>query len=116
MKGSLRASYFASRRVMKRAVPRDFAGCSVPVLSAGKTLVFLGFFAFRRSSFGRLLLPCRLGVWRRSDWLRVGGMVGAGLRTDTLRPLLDEKVEPRGYPLAGLCRQLEDRDPRPHPL
>jgi hypothetical protein len=30
----LRASYFASRGVMKRAVPRDFPGCSNPVLSA----------------------------------------------------------------------------------
>jgi len=27
----LRASYLASRGVMKRAVPREFAGCSVPV-------------------------------------------------------------------------------------
>jgi hypothetical protein len=43
-------------------------------------------------------------------------MVGTGLRTSTRRPLLDEKFEPSGYPIAGLCRQLEDRDPRPHPL
>ena len=31
----LRASYFASRGVAKRAVPREFAGCSNPVLSEG---------------------------------------------------------------------------------
>ena len=39
----LRASYFASRGVMKRAVPRDFPGCSVPVLSAQKPWFCQGF-------------------------------------------------------------------------
>jgi hypothetical protein len=39
---------------MKRAVPKEFAGCSVPVLSAGKTLVSPGFFAFLANCFGRL--------------------------------------------------------------
>ena len=39
----LRASYFASRGVMKRAVPRDFASCSVPVLSAQKPWFSQGF-------------------------------------------------------------------------
>jgi hypothetical protein len=42
----LRASYFASRGVAKRAVPRDFAGCSVPVLSAKKTWFPQGFSHF----------------------------------------------------------------------
>ena len=54
----LRASYFASRGVMKRAVPREFVGCSNPVLSAGKTLVFRGFFAFLANSFGFPAYPC----------------------------------------------------------
>ena len=39
----LRASYFASRGVEKRAVPREFAGCSVPVLSAQKPWFSQGF-------------------------------------------------------------------------
>ena len=39
----LRASYFASRGVMKRAVPRDFPGCSNPVLSAQKPWFSQGF-------------------------------------------------------------------------
>ena len=39
----LRASYFASRGVAKRAVPKDFAGCSVPVLSAAKPWFSQGF-------------------------------------------------------------------------
>jgi hypothetical protein len=39
----LRASYFASRGVMKRAVPRDFPGCSNPVLSAVKPWFSQGF-------------------------------------------------------------------------
>ena len=42
----LRASYFASRGVMKRAVPRDFPGCSVPVLSAQKPWFSQGFSRF----------------------------------------------------------------------
>ena len=42
----LRASYFASRGVMKRAVPRGFAGCSVPVLSAAKPWFSQGFSHF----------------------------------------------------------------------
>ena len=44
----LRASYFASRGVMKRAVPRDFPGCSVPVLSAGRAAVDLAHGVIRR--------------------------------------------------------------------
>ena len=55
----LRASYFASRGVMKRAVPRDFASCSVPVLSAQKPWFSQGFLHFGEvSSFGRLVRPC----------------------------------------------------------
>ena len=42
----LRASYFASRGVMKRAVPGEFAGCSVPVLSARKPWFPKGFSHF----------------------------------------------------------------------
>jgi hypothetical protein len=42
----LRASYFASRGVMKRAVPRDFPGCSNPVLSAAKPWFSQGFSHF----------------------------------------------------------------------
>jgi hypothetical protein len=42
----LRASYFASRGVAKRAVPREFVGCSVPVLSAQKPWCPQGFSHF----------------------------------------------------------------------
>jgi hypothetical protein len=42
----LRASYFASRGVAKRAVPKEFASCSVPVLSAAKPWFPQGFSHF----------------------------------------------------------------------
>jgi len=44
--GFLRASYFASRGVAKRAVPREFVGCSNPVLSAAKPWFSQGFLHF----------------------------------------------------------------------
>ncbi|MFM8572484.1 MAG: hypothetical protein ACKOAU_12875 [Pirellula sp.] len=46
MKGSLRASDFAPPRLETSIFLGDFAGCSVPVFSAGKTLVIPGFSHF----------------------------------------------------------------------
>jgi len=63
----LRASYFASRGVMKRAVPRDFASCSVPVLSAQKPWFSQGFSHIRPIALAFLPIhacPC-LQVLRR---------------------------------------------------
>jgi hypothetical protein len=55
---SRRASYFASRVVSKCEFPREFVGCSVPVLSAVKPKVFPGFFAFLANCFGFPARPC----------------------------------------------------------
>ena len=54
----LPASYFASRGVMKRAVAREFLGCSDPVLSAQNPWFPPGFFAFRANCFGFPAYPC----------------------------------------------------------
>ena len=47
-----RASDFASPHFGTPVFPREFVGCSVPVLSAVKPKVFSGFFAFLASCFG----------------------------------------------------------------
>ena len=53
-----RASDFASPHFGTPVFPREFVGCSVPVLSAAKPKVFPGFFAFLANCFGFPARPC----------------------------------------------------------